>query len=119
MITPKTEQYLEWTLISGLDAATGNGKKEGSVDPITGKTHVFYGTARKELSSTHWIFTNLHTNVQQIKTHLGLQSVYTLYPFHNTQKKTTCLSVGYRKDEGLLVELDKLDEFLEKEPKVW
>jgi hypothetical protein len=118
MITPKTEQYLEWTLVSGLDAATANGKRDG-VDPITGKKHTFYGTARKELPSTHWIFTSLHTNVEQIKTHLGLQTVYTLYPSHNTKSKTWCLNVGYHKDAELLVELDKLDEFLEHEPKIW
>jgi hypothetical protein len=117
MAHERKENYGEWTLITGRDAATANGKRLGSTDPISGKMYVFYGEARKELSSDHWIFQNLYLKIEKVKEMLRLETVYGLNPAYNSvgKEKTrkAYLSVGYRIDDDKeLNDLAKLDDFL-------
>ena len=124
MTLERKENYGEWELITGRDAATANGKRPGSVDPITGKTYVFYGEARKELSSEHWIFQKLYLKIGKVKASLDLETVYVLNPSYTSVGKEKIrkayLSVGYRQDDDKeLNDLAKLDEFLSGQIPSW
>jgi hypothetical protein len=117
MAHERKENYGEWELITGRDAATANGKRPGSIDPITGKIYVFYGEARKEVSSDHWIFRNLYLKIGKVKEILRLETVYVLNPSYTSVGKEytrkAYLSVGYRIDDDKeLNDLAKLDDFL-------
>jgi hypothetical protein len=121
MITPKLDYYDGWTIITGVDTSTANGKQEGSSDPITGKKYEFYGEARKELPADHWIFHNLYKKVGKIIASQKLRTVYGMNPSYKTQGKSgiSYLSVGFRRNADSLRDLDSLTTFLEAKPADW
>ena len=113
------ERFYDWTLISGLDCSTANGKGESTINPITGQKFLFYGLARKELPASHWIFNRLYEKNETIKDILGLNTVYDMYLSYDDLVKKSFLVVGYHKSSDILIELEKIDRFIINKPENW
>jgi hypothetical protein len=86
MIKPVIEEHRGAQLISGLDAATANGKNGP-----------FYGTAQIET-----------TNPKQDLSSFNFKYIVSWYPHWDGFKQKTFLNVVYKKQEGYLEELDEL-----------
>ena len=86
MIKPIIEEHRGINLISGLDAATANGKNGP-----------FYGTAQIET-----------TNPKQDLSSFNFKHIVSSYPHWDGIQKKTFLNVVYKKDPGYLEEIDEL-----------
>lgn len=88
-MNPIIEEHRGMKLISGLDAATANGKKSGEAS--------FYGTAQIET-----------TDPKRDLSSFNFKHILSWYPHWDGFQKKTFLNVTFKKDPGYLEEIDDL-----------